>query len=80
MSTKVSICVPVYNGEPFIRQTIEMILSQEYDNMEVLVSDNASTDNTVGEINKIKDERVRLIQNTTGKMKKRQKQSLQNIF
>ncbi len=65
MSKLVSICIPVYNGAPFIKDTIEMVLQQDYDNMEILVSDNASTDNTVEEIKKIKDPRVKLLQNTT---------------
>lgn len=65
MSALVSVCIPVYNGESFIRSTIEMVLQQDYDNLEILVSDNASTDNTVSEILKIKDERVHLFQNET---------------
>ena len=65
MKTLVSVCIPVYNGAPFIKKTIEMVLKQDYDNMEVLVSDNASTDDTVNEIKKIKDERVTLFQNKT---------------
>ena len=65
MSTLVSVCIPVYNGAPFIKNTIEMVLAQNYDNMEVLVSDNASTDNTVEEIKKIQDKRVKLFQNET---------------
>lgn len=63
MGSLVSVCIPVYNGGAFIRQTILMVLNQNYDNMEVLVSDNASTDNTIEEIKKIQDKRVRLLQN-----------------
>lgn len=63
MESLVSVCIPVYNGEQFIRETIEMVLKQDYDNIEVLVSDNASTDKTVDEINKVHDKRVRLLHN-----------------
>lgn len=65
MGSLVSVCIPVYNGGLFIRKTIQMVLEQDYDNMEVLVSDNASTDNTVEEIKAIHDDRVRLLQNKT---------------
>lgn len=65
MSSLVSVCIPVYNGEQFIRKTIQMVLHQNYDNMEILISDNASTDNTVREIKKIQDKRIRLLQNET---------------
>lgn len=65
METLVSICVPVYNGELYIKKTLEMILRQEYNNMEILVSDNASEDRTVEEIVKIRDSRLRLIKNET---------------
>ena len=63
MGTLVSVCIPVFNGEVFIKETIEMILKQDYDNMEILVSDNESTDHTVEEIKKIKDSRIKLLQN-----------------
>ncbi len=43
---KVSIIMPVYNEASYLEQTFESILSQTYKNIEVLVSDNASEDNT----------------------------------
>ena len=63
MNTLVSVCIPVYNGEPFIIETIRMVLAQDYDNMEILISDNTSSDHTVEKIKEITDERVRLYQN-----------------
>ena len=42
----VSIGMPVYNGEKFIRKCIESILDQTNRNFELIISDNASTDST----------------------------------
>jgi glycosyltransferase involved in cell wall biosynthesis len=42
----VSIGMPVYNGEKYIRQAIESILNQDYPNIELIICDNASTDKT----------------------------------
>jgi len=43
---KVSIGLPVHNGEKFIRKRIESILSQTLHNFELIISDNTSTDST----------------------------------
>ena len=43
---KVSIGMPVYNGERFIRQALDSLLSQTHENFELIISDNASTDTT----------------------------------
>lgn len=43
---RVSIGMPVYNGESFIAEAIESILKQTYRDFELIISDNASTDNT----------------------------------
>lgn len=42
----VSIGLPVYNGERFLRRTLDSLLAQDYDNFELIISDNASQDNT----------------------------------
>jgi glycosyltransferase involved in cell wall biosynthesis len=42
----VSIGVPVYNGEPFLPTALDMLLGQTYPHLEVIISDNASTDRT----------------------------------
>ncbi len=42
----VSIGMPVYNGEPHIRQALDSLLAQDYENFELIISDNASTDRT----------------------------------
>lgn len=43
---KVSIGMPVYNGEPFIRKAIDSLLAQTFTDFELIISDNASTDGT----------------------------------
>jgi len=42
----VSIGMPVYNGAPFLRQALDALLSQDYENFELVICDNASTDAT----------------------------------
>ncbi len=43
---KVSIGLPVYNGERHIRQALDSLLAQDYGDFELIISDNASTDET----------------------------------
>lgn len=42
----VSIGMPVYNGENYIRQALDCLLAQDYEKFELVISDNASTDAT----------------------------------
>lgn len=59
----VSVCIPAYNSAQFIERTIRSALSQTYPNIEVVVVDDCSTDNTVEVVRNIDDSRVRLICN-----------------
>ena len=43
---KITIGLPVYNGQKFIRRRLDSILNQTYSNFELLISDNASIDST----------------------------------
>ncbi len=59
----VSICIPVFNAEKTIRETLESLLRQTYPNIIIRLSDNASTDRTVGIIKEIRDPRIELYLN-----------------
>lgn len=61
---KVSVVIPSYNSSSYINNAIESALSQTYDNLEVIVADDASTDDTCAVVHKIKDPRVKLIRRT----------------
>src|SRR4051812_14299622 len=43
---KLSIGLPVYNGENFLAQAVDSILAQDFRDFELIISDNASTDRT----------------------------------
>jgi len=60
---ELSICIPTYNGEQFIRETISSILSQTYRDFELVIVDDNSTDETVKIISEFDDPRIRLYRN-----------------
>ncbi|MBR4486650.1 glycosyltransferase family 2 protein [bacterium] len=60
---KFSIIVPNYNNGEWISKTIESALNQTYNNWEMYIIDDMSTDNSIEVINKYKDDRITLIQN-----------------
>lgn len=65
----VSVVIPTYNRGYLIERTINSVLSQTYTNFELLIVDDASTDNTEQIISNIHDKRlnyIRLEQNTNG--------------
>jgi len=62
-SPAVSVCIPTFNGAPWIREAIESALSQDFSDLEVVVCDDASSDDTVELAGQFRDERVRVVAN-----------------
>ena len=62
---RVSVGLPVYNGERFLEETLGSLLAQTYTDFELIISDNASTDRTeeICRIYAAKDKRVRYYRN-----------------
>lgn len=60
----VSVCIPVYNMERFIGAAIESALSQTFQDIEIIVVDNASTDGTSQIIAGFADSRIRVFRNS----------------
>lgn len=60
---KVSLIVPIYNGGTTIKQTVDSLLAQTYENIEIVICDNASTDNTPSILSELsnQDSRIHLV-------------------
>lgn len=43
----VSICIPVYNGEKFIEETLNSVINQDFNNFEIIISDDCSKDSSI---------------------------------
>lgn len=62
-SPKVTVLMPVYNGEKYLRDAIDSILSQDFNDFEFLIIDDGSTDDSHNIISSYSDPRIRLISN-----------------
>jgi glycosyltransferase involved in cell wall biosynthesis len=56
----VSVCMPAYNAARWIGEAIDSVLDQTYPEFELIVSDNASTDETAAIVSSYRDRRIRL--------------------
>lgn len=55
-----SICIPNYNYQHYIKETIASVLAQDYGDFEIVVSDNNSSDDSVGSVKSFGDPRIRV--------------------
>jgi glycosyltransferase involved in cell wall biosynthesis len=60
----ISVCIPVFNGERYIAEAIESVLTQTCQDFEIVISDNCSTDNTLAIIRSYNDPRIRCFSNS----------------
>lgn len=51
----VSVCIPTYNGEQFLEETLNTLLNQTYPNLEIIISDDNSNDRTIEIASSFKD-------------------------
>ncbi|SDS23434.1 Glycosyltransferase involved in cell wall bisynthesis [Gillisia sp. Hel1_33_143] len=68
-SSLISIILPVYNGENYLVSAIESILTQTYQNFELIIVNDCSTDKSleISENYQKKDSRIKIISNSTNK-------------
>ena len=60
---KVSVIIPNYNNHMFLQNVISKILASTYKNIEIIIVDDKSTDNSINVISQIKDDRIKLYEN-----------------
>jgi glycosyltransferase involved in cell wall biosynthesis len=65
--TAISVCIATYNGERYIQEQLDSILSQLEDNDEIIISDDGSTDKTVEIIRSYTDKRIKLFHHRRNK-------------
>lgn len=65
ITPRLSIGMPVYNGEKFLKDALDSIIAQTFSDFELIISDNASTDSTknICEAYQDKDKRIRYFRN-----------------
>ena len=65
-SVPITVLMPVYNGEKYLKEAIDSVLGQTFADFELLIVNDGSTDNTVKLIEEYSDKRIRLINRANG--------------
>ena len=64
-SPLVSVIIPCYNAENYVEEAVRSIMTQTYKNLEIIVTDDCSTDNTLKVLRNlaVEDSRIKIIEN-----------------
>ena len=60
MSKNISVLLPVFNCGLYIKKAIQSIINNSFENYEIIVVNDGSTDNTLEQIGKFKDPRIKI--------------------
>ena len=74
----ISVIIPLYNKEPIIERSLQSVLSQDYDDFEVVIVNDGSTDRSADIVRSINDPRIRLIEHENGGPSKARNTGIKN--
>ena len=63
MNDLISVIINVYNGEKYIKKCLDSVVNQTYKNIEIIIVNDKSNDDTLNIINSYKDKRIKIINN-----------------
>ena len=66
MDLLLSIVIPLYNKQERVLETLDSVLTQEYDDFEVIIVDDGSTDSSAQIVEQVRDSRIRLFRKDNG--------------
>jgi glycosyltransferase involved in cell wall biosynthesis len=66
----ISVCIPTYNGEKYIREQLNSILCQIGEKDEIIISDDGSSDLTIEFLNSYNDKRIKIFHHANHKVRK----------
>ena len=77
---KVTVIIPIYNVEKYVRQAIESAINQTYQNIEIILVDDGSTDSsrTICDEYKLKDNRIKVVHKKNGGLSDARNAGLEN--
>ena len=64
MENLISVIINFHNGEKYLENSLKSVLEQNYKNLELILWDNASTDDSKKVVNKFNDIRIRYFRNS----------------
>lgn len=62
---RISVCIPLFNGMPYIREAIQSVMEQTYPDWELVITDDGSTDGSREVVQSFQDSRIRYLPNPT---------------
>lgn len=57
----ISVCIPTFNGQQYIAESLKSVLGQSHSELEVIVSDHGSSDSTLDIVKSFQDHRIRIV-------------------
>ena len=60
-NVKYSVVIPVYNKAPYIARTLTSVLAQNFDDYEIIVVDDGSTDDSMQKLRQVQSPKIRII-------------------
>jgi glycosyltransferase involved in cell wall biosynthesis len=65
--TSISVILPVYNGLPYLKESVSSVLQQSFADFELLIVDDVSTDGSLAYLESLQDSRIQLFTNDTNR-------------